>query len=200
MDQIKRQIARKVSIQAVQDGTYVRQEGWQSNFVETPSGDKVSRINILGTVVSPPADGHFFIDDGTGKAEIRVLDQQLPSLQIGDVIMVVGRPREFGNQIYIMPEIVKTIADPKWIEVRLRELKRDNKIVPKAEDPVEEKPTEKTPLQQIYETIDLLDKGEGVHIEDILQRLGHDQGESLIQKLLREGEIFEIAPGRLKNA
>ena len=99
-----------------------------------------------------------------------------------------------------MPEIVKTIADPKWIEVRLRELKRDNKIVPKAEDPVEEKPTEKTPLQQIYETINLLDKGEGVHIEEILQRLDHDEGEALIQKLLREGEIFEIAPGRLKNA
>lgn len=194
MEDIKRQIARKVFIQHLQEGTYVRQEGWQSNFVETPSGEKVSRINLLGTVVSAPLEGQFYIDDGTGKIEIRAFDQHLPQLSIGQVIRIIGRPREFGNQLYVLPEIVKPVTNAKWIEVRLQELRHTPKIVPKDEGVQHE-----SPLQQIYEAIKELDKGEGVHVEDILERVG-EGGEELIQKLLREGEIFEISPGRLKKA
>jgi len=195
MEEIKRQIARKISIDDLQKGVYIRQEGWQSNFVQTPGGDKVSRINMVGTVVAQQ-DAQCSIDDGTGRIDIRTFDQSqsLPKLTIGQVIMVIGRPREFDSEMYILPEIVKPVIDKKWIEVRLKELRRNEKIM------VEATPQQKKEvgMQKVYEAIKDLDQGNGVNTEDILQKLNAPQTEEIIQKLLREGELFEIAPGKLK--
>ena len=195
MEEIKRQIARKISIDDLQKGIYIRQEGWQSNFVQTLSGDKVSRINMVGTVVAQQ-DSQFSIDDGTGRIDIRTFDQSqsLPKLTIGQVIMVIGRPREFGSEMYILPEIVKPVIDKKWIEVRLKELRRKEKIMVEATP----QPKKEVGMQEIYEAIKNLDQGNGVNIEDVLQKLSAPQTEEIIQKLLREGELFEIAPGKLK--
>ena len=198
MEDFKRQIARKVSITELQNGSYIRQEGWQSNYVQTPSGDKVSRVNILGTVVSEQQMGQFTIDDGTGKIMIRKFEESqiVPDLEIGQVIMVIGRTREFGNQIYILPEIIKPIQNKIWIQVRLQELQRSSKIIPEEVEQPKEIPT----LKEVHEIIKELDSGEGVDIEEVLQKLQHEKSEEIVQKLLREGEIFEISPGKLKSS
>ena len=195
MEEIKRQVARKISIDDLQKGIYIKQEGWQSNFVQTQSGDKVSRINMVGTVISQQ-DAQCSIDDGTGRIDIRTFDQSqsLPTLAIGQVIMVIGRPREFDSEMYILPEIVKPVIDKKWIEVRLKELRRKEKIMVEATP----QPKKEVGMQEIYEAIKDLDQGNGVNIEDVLQKLNDPQTEEIIQKLLREGELFEIAPGKLK--
>jgi len=198
MEDFKRQIARKVSITELQNGSYIRQEGWQSNYVQTPSGDKVSRVNILGTVVSEQQMGQFTIDDGTGKIMIRKFEESqiIPDLEIGQVIMVIGRTREFGNQIYILPEIIKPIQNKIWIQVRLQELQRSSKIIPEEVEQPKEIPT----LKEVHEIIKELDAGEVVDIEEVLQKLQHEKSEEIVQKLLREGEIFEISPGKLKSS
>lgn len=195
MEEIKRQVARKISIDDLQKGIYIKQEGWQSNFVQTQSGDKVSRINMVGTVISQQ-EAQCSIDDGTGRIDIRTFDQSqsLPTLAIGQVIMVIGRPREFDSEMYILPEIVKPVIDKKWIEVRLKELRRKEKIMVEATP----QPKKEVGMQEIYEAIKNLDQGNGVNIEDVLQKLNDPQTEEIIQKLLREGELFEIAPGKLK--
>jgi len=195
MEEIKRQVARKISIDDLQKGIYIKQEGWQSNFVQTQSGDKVSRINMVGTVISQQ-EAQCSIDDGTGRIDIRTFDQSqsLPTLAIGQVIMVIGRPREFDSEMYILPEIVKPVIDKKWIEVRLKELRRKEKIMVEATP----QPKKEVGMQEIYEAIKELDQGNGVNIEDVLQKLNDPQTEEIIQKLLREGELFEIAPGKLK--
>ena len=199
MEEFKRQIAKKVTITDLQNGEYVRQEGWQSNFVQIPNGDKVSRINIIGTVVSDQSAGNIAIDDGTGRIDIRAFDDtfSIPKVQIGQVVMVIGKPREFGSEVYLLPEIIKPIEDKTWIRVRLKELKR----TPLQETVVNKPVNETLPsMQDVYEIIKDLDKGEGANTEDVLQKLSHDKTEEIIQKLLREGEIFEIAPGKLKNS
>jgi len=195
MEEIKRQIARKISIDDLQKGIYIRQEGWQSNFVQTRSGDKVSRINLVGTVVSQQ-DAQCSIDDGTGRIDIRTFDQSqsLPKLTIGQVIMVIGRPREFGSEMYILPEIVKPVIDKKWIEVRLKELRRNEKIMVEATP----QPKKEVGMREVCEAIKYLDQGNGASTEDVLQKLSAPQTEEIIKKLLREGELFEIAPGKLK--
>jgi len=195
MEEIKRQIARKISIDDLQKGIYIRQEGWQSNFVQTRSGDKVSRINLVGTVVSQQ-DAQCSIDDGTGRIDIRTFDQSqsLPKLTIGQVIMVIGRPREFGSEMYILPEIVKPVIDKKWIEVRLKELRRNEKIMVEATP----QPKKEVGMREVCEAIKYLDQGNGASTEDVLQKLNAPQTEKIIKKLLREGELFEIAPGKLK--
>jgi len=156
------------------------------------------RVNILGTVVSEQQMGQFTIDDGTGKIMIRKFEESqiIPDLEIGQVIMVIGRPREFGNQIYLLPEIIKPLKNKIWIQVRLQELQRASKIIPKDV----EQPKEILTLKEVHEIIKELDAGEGVDIEEVLQKLQHEKSEEIVQKLLREGEIFEISPGKLKSS
>jgi hypothetical protein len=64
------------------------------------------------------------IDDGTGNLIIRTFEETdiAKGLKIGDIIKVIGRPREFNDIKYIVPEILKKIEDTKWIEVRQKEL------------------------------------------------------------------------------
>lgn len=55
---------------------------------------------------------------------------------------------------------------------------------------------EETPAEKIIQKIRNLDKGSGADIEQVIE--GIPSGESVIKSLMMEGEIFEVAPGRLK--
>ncbi|MBN2458324.1 hypothetical protein JXB31_04305 [Candidatus Woesearchaeota archaeon] len=119
-----RQVAVKSWISDIINGRYVKEEGdWNPNYVITQRKIRVSRTNILGVMVSEPAvdPGHysFVIDDGSSKITVRSFDDKPPKdIAIGDVIKIIGRPREFGSEIYIMPEIIKKIDNNKykWLE------------------------------------------------------------------------------------
>jgi RPA family protein len=105
----KRQTAVKVSIGNLLSGSYVKQDGMLPNYVLLSDNSKVSRVNLMGVVVSIGEDTGFqsvFIDDGSGKISVRAFEQNdaLTSLSIGDCIVIIGRPREFGTQIYVLPE------------------------------------------------------------------------------------------------
>lgn len=150
----KRQIAYKISIKELNEGSYIKQEGWKPNYILTKDGRKVSRANLLVTIVSiqsnSPTQMNITIDDGTGNLTIRTFEETeiAKSLQIGDIIKVIGRPREFNDIKYIVPEILKKIEDTKWIEVRQKELtlsriknniSEDVPVIRKSDDKVEEK-------------------------------------------------------------
>jgi len=67
----KRQIAVKVSISELLSGKYVREEGLMPNYIETADGKKISRVNIIGTVVFKFDEEslnykNFVIDDEPG--------------------------------------------------------------------------------------------------------------------------------------
>jgi len=135
----KRQVAVKSWISDLVSGRYVKVEGdWQPNYVLTPRNIKVSRANIMGAVVSEPAvdPGHFsfIIDDGSSKMTVRSFDESTPKdIILGDVLLVIGRPREFGSEIYMMPEIIKKIDNSKWLEHRKLELDLLNRDLPSLE-------------------------------------------------------------------
>jgi len=61
----------------------------------------------------------------------------------------------------------------------------------------EELVEEKSPIDNLLNTIRNLDKGDGVDIEELLKLKG-ENSESLISTLLKEGELFELKPGRIK--
>lgn len=124
----KRQIAYKISIEELNSGSYVKQEGWKPNYILTKDGRKVSRVNLFATIISiqsdSPTQTNISIDDGTGNLTIRTFEEtdMTKGLEIGEIITVIGRPREFNDLKYIVPEILKKIKDTKWIEVRQKEL------------------------------------------------------------------------------
>jgi RPA family protein len=191
---IKRQIAYKVKINDIIKGEYVKEEGWKPNYIKTRFGN-VSRVNILAVVVGKNDDGSFIIDDGSGKINARSFDTKVDGFEIGDVVLVIGKPRSWNSQKYVIYEVVKKINDKKWIKVRKFELDKlkkcevkEGKIV-EAKEKIAENPYEKI-LNLIKET----DLGEGASYEKVLVKSGIKEAEETLRSLLEQGEIFEIRP------
>ena len=129
----KRQIAYKVTIADINEGRYVKEEGWDPNYIVISDGRKVSRANLLGIVVLKSNEADYVvldIDDGSGKISLRSFgsDLAMNNFEVGDIVLVVGRPREFNEQKYIAPEIIKKLDNIKWIELRKLELQIARKM------------------------------------------------------------------------
>jgi len=211
----KRQIACKARIAELINGNYIKEEGWTPNYIITKYGKHISRINLIGTVISKGNGGQEYqsliIDDGSGTISLRAFEKSetINNTEIGDVIIVIGRPREYGPEKYIVPEIIKKINNNKWINVRKIELEIED--LKTAELPIKEKkvivediePKEKIKdainnSQRVYETVKELDSGQGVDIDKVIKKTGIRDAEEIIKKFLREGEMFEIRPGKIK--
>jgi RPA family protein len=217
-----RQVAYKVRISDINEGSYVKEEGWQPNYVITKEGLKVSRANIIATVVSiePGTPSNILVlDDGTGTLGVRAFGEiaNLGSVEIGDIVNVIGKPREFSGEKYIVPEIITKVKDEGWVKLRQKEMsmpsihnqsvdasqKSENKITAPMAGSVEEEVVEKTilpenPFQKIYRLIKELDTGDGADTNELVKSSGLHNADELVKELLKEGEIFEIKRGRLK--
>jgi len=224
MEPTKRQVAHKVRLGDLASGEYVRVEGeWEPNHVKTPDGRIFSRANIIAVVASDPESkgnySSFTLDDGTAQIPVRIFDDIKANVSLGDVILVIGRPREFGGQIYLAPEIIKKVVNKRWIDYRrlelanlpeLKEARRDE--TPKPQKPIEVKPeieeiiekpkepktNEISPVDEIINIIRELDKEDGADTEEVIETTTVKNAEELIDNLLKEGEIFEISSGKLK--
>ena len=210
--QIKRQIAEKRWIADLKNGQYIKEEGLRPNYVLLKNNHKVSRVNLVGTVVSNNNDAGYrdvCVDDGSAKISIRAFEQMpaMDALDIGDTVFIIGRPREYGREIYVLPEIIKKIANMKWLEVRQLELQKNKVIeaqpdipddieVPE-DDTVEEEVVEDKGAGAVKEAIKSLDSGSGADYEEIIKNIGPD-AEKIISNLLKNGDVFEVSPGKLK--
>ena len=210
----KRQVAHKLRIQDVIESPYVKQEGeWSPNYIEW-GGVQVSRVNIIGVVVFADAEDNavksITIDDGTGKILVRSFDElyTFSNAQVGDMVLLIGRVREYNNEKYIMAEIVKHI-DKQWVEVRKLELGGLAMVVPaspthqevetnKEAAAVPQEAVEESATDVLLNLIREHDKGEGAATEEIIAQSNNGDAEKIITSLLLEGEIFEVKPGRLK--
>ena len=198
-DPPRRQVAYKMRIADLLNGEYIKREGWQPSAVLL--GDReVSRVNIVATVVAKPEGYLALIDDGTARIALRSFEARDYHIDVGDVVLVIARPREFNNERYLMPEIVRRIENPKWIELRSLELGNhtepsgDNIEPAKSQDTTS--PAESF-VSKVCGLLRKLDTGSGADYQEIVQTLGA-QAEATIESLLKSGEIFEIRPGWLK--
>jgi len=206
-DERKRQIAYKARINELIEGRYIEEEGWNPNYIETIDGKQISRINLIGTVVSKQTEEELnykslILDDATGKIAVRAFgdDRLFDNVEIGGAVLLIGRPRQYGNEKYILAEILRKIKNKDWIKVRALELDKQKFVReeitnnPLREEVKEEEIVENN-AEKIIEVIKKLDKGEGADFEDVLKEIND---EATIKSLLKEGEIFEIKPGKLK--
>lgn len=219
----KRNTAIKVNISDILSGEYKKEEGWTPNFIKTKRGE-VSRINIIGLVVSKDENNgsyHLVIDDSTGTIQVRSFEKEdmLKIPKVGEIILIIGRPREYNSEKYLMAEIVTVLKDKLWFKVRKLELQNDEPIeIPqKNEEKIIEKNYEETkkentqskkdemiitpqinPYEVVLSLIKNMDEGFGVSYEDIILTSKLTNAEEIIKSLIEEGEIFEIRPGILK--
>ena len=94
-----------------------------------------------------------------------------------------------------MPEIIVRIDDPNWEILRELEIMYDK---------LERSKSELTEISEttVLDVVERLDKGEGVHIRELMRELGNPPRENL-QKVLRilmsRGEIYENKPNHYRK-
>jgi RPA family protein len=207
--EIKRQTAYKCTIATLNKGIFVKKEGWESNYLVTEYGD-FSRVNVIGAVVSKE-NNSIDIDDGSGQINGRLFDntKQLDNISIGSIVLIVGRPREFNNRIYLTIEVVK-LLDPRWIAYRRKELSlikriRDVESVQRVEEKrkvlepeIIESTTTNGSKERIVKFVKELDTGDGAMIDDVLRLSKVGNGEELLSDMMMRGEVYESKAGRVK--
>ena len=199
----KRQVAYKVKVSDVL-GNILLSDDISLGYIKV-NGLSVSRVNIIANLVykSEESSGtsSAIIDDGSGRILLRSFENKgiFSTVDVGDVVLMIGRIREFSKEKYIAPEILKKI-DIGWMIVRKRELERlpnpnlaaENKM----DSPIKEVVANVN--EEIYLLIKDLDSGDGVSIEEVIKKSNKDYAEGIIKSLLENGDIFEVRPGRLK--
>ena len=112
----KRQIAYKVKIKDLLIGEYVKKEGWEPSYI-LHNEKRITRINIIGLLIYID-DTRIIIDDGSGNIEARFFEEKKKSsIDIGDVILLIGKPRMWNDEKYIVPEIIKKVKNKDWFLV-----------------------------------------------------------------------------------
>ena len=196
----KRNIAYKLRIGDLLIGKPVS-EGEKFIFLEL--GDKkIVRVNVIGNVIEKYNNSgerrysFLTLDDGSGQIKLKSFGddaEKLESLNQGQTVVVIGTLRQFNNEVYISPEIVK-IHEPKYLLVRKIEIEKSMPVIPNRENggAIRDK---------ILEDIKNSEEEGGVYIDKII--MGHRETSSdiinqEIQKLLEEGIIFEPRPGKIR--
>jgi len=212
---VKREIAYKVNLSQIINGKYIKEEGWNPNKILLDDGRSVSRVNIIAVVVSSFGEGfkQLTIDDGTARISLRSFDDNniFKDVAVEDIIFLIGRPREYNNEKFIIPEIIKKVQDPEWVEVRKRELELISRVYKQKEK--SEKSETKAKIENSYATEEIseyavydkmieiikkLDTGSGTNIDDIIKFSKVNNAEQIVTELIKRGEIFEIGRGRVK--
>jgi len=196
---VARGTAAKVRISDVLNAHITKEE--TGTFAVLQDSSTISKVNIIGTIVAVEQEqNNAVLDDGSGHIRLQFFDG-IPSLFVGQLVICVGKIREFGEP-YIVPDFVKSI-DPKWALVRQKELKS---VIAKPSEAVEEKTEEikiersegESISQKIIMAIKEIDTGAGADEETIISKINDNRVEKTITNLIRNGEVFYTAPGKLK--
>lgn len=209
---IQRMTAKKTYVSDIVNGEWVKKEGMEPSFVVSPSGDEISRARILGTVVSRflAEDGNFAsftIDDTTETIRAKTFKTIKPidGFEVGNLVDLIGKVREYNGEIYIIPEIIRKIEDPN-IELlrKLEIMKRPGAEKPgtpisKQSKPNVEKKDDKDLRKEILKFID--NQEDGVEYGKILENVKGKESEieSVVNEILAEGICYEPTPGKIKK-
>lgn len=199
---VPRQTAYKIRIKDLFSGTYVIEEGeWAPNYILFKD-KKISRVNVIANIIDKYENedksyGAIDLDDGTAVIKGKVWKedvQLLENINIGDPVLVIGKVKEFNNERYLMPEIIKVLDNTAWAELRKIELE---KIYGKEPQEVEIKEPTISSRQKV---LSFIEKSEEVNEEELLNKIELDKEEVLkvINELIKEGEIYRPTPGCLR--
>jgi RPA family protein len=202
--QFKRNIAFKFRIGDLLVGKPIFDQE-KFSFLEL-GGKKIVRVNLIGNIIDRyDSEGEkkysfLTLDDGSGQIKLKTFGDDLVRLKgivQGQTVLVIGVLRNFNNETYLAPEIVKE-KDPKYLLVRKLELEKQRN---QTAVPVVEKEQVKALKDQILEKIKSSEEEGGIDVDKIILELRETSPEMInqeIKKLLEEGIIFEPRPGKIR--
>jgi len=126
----KRLTAKKTSIGEIMNGKFVKKSGFESSYVLTNLGRRLSRVRVLGLVVDKfisPDEKYatLTMDDSTETIRCKAFinTKIFDGYGSGDLVDIFGKLREYNGEIYIMPEIIAKV-DPNFETLRILELEK----------------------------------------------------------------------------
>ncbi len=206
--QYRREVAQKASVAEILNNAEA--EGGTASL--NANGRQIKRANVLATIVDKTdTDGAYksmVADDGTGQIRLRLFDDAaglFGKTEIGDFALIIGKPRHYGDETYIAPELIRALKEIKWADVRKLELRipRTQQKIGLAENLKEnEKPLPNDDgvskdKVKVYQAIKELDTGRGADVTEVVLKCGSNT-ETLVKEMIRSGDLFEVSPGRLK--
>jgi len=128
--EMKRITAKKASIGEIVNGKFVKKSGFESSYILTNLGRKLSRVRVLGLIVDKfisPDERYatLTLDDATEtvRCKIFVNTKLFDGFGSGDLVDIFGKLREYNGEIYIMPEIIASV-DANFEILRTLELEK----------------------------------------------------------------------------
>lgn len=131
---IKRLTAKKVRISDIVNGRYFSgsRENMTPSYVITPFGQKISRVNLVATVTEKfeSDDGMYSsitLDDGTDGIRVKTFGDGtkiLNKINLGDLVLVIGKIKEYAGELYVNAEIVRKV-EPNYEILRKLEILND---------------------------------------------------------------------------
>jgi RPA family protein len=179
-------------------------DGDKFSFLEL--GDKkIVRVNIIGNITDKyESDGErkyifFTLDDGSGQIKLKCFSEEankFRDITQGQTVLVIGVLRNFNNETYISPEIIRE-QDTKYLLLRKLELEKEKSK--------NTKPLIKEQItaikDKILSIIKEAEKDGGIEMDKIimdLREVSPDVINQEIKSLLEEGIIFEPRPGKIR--
>ena len=176
-------------------------------------------MSVMGIIIQKSPDNlSAAIDDGSGSISLRVFEDRgiIAKTEVGGAVQVIGKPREYSGERYILPEIIKNV-DSFWLRVWEKEISKNGNGIASIKQTVGANPSasleeakdahpvaeevesvEESPAQMICDYIRNKDGGNGVDVQEIIEAKVAENCEALVSSLLKNGDIFEIRPGRVK--
>lgn len=182
----KRLTALKTRIADVNSGNYVVLPGFESNYVLTKSGMRLSRVRLLATIVDKflSDSGRYAaitLDDGTDTIRAKAFNAVsiFDPISLGDLVDFIGKVREYQGELYLVPELIKKKNDPNYELLRELEIRNNQQAWSRKRDTVF---SNQKQVSDIVELKKMLKERFGIQpsdVEAILQTEQEEQPEQI---------------------
>ena len=166
-------------------------------------GRKVRRVRILGKVEDINVGNviSFYVDG----VNVRYFEEKSVYIEEGDIVDVIGRPRVYDGEKYIMAEIIRK-RDERWIKLRDLEIKKTRKYLLENAEPYEEDLEEEIYAEILNpevikdKILALIENLGEVTFEELagMVNIPEEDLEKYLSELKNSGDIFEPRPGVYK--
>ena len=148
MVDFNRKTAVKIKIDDLKKGTFMKSEGDFDPSYVIVSDQDIGRVNLMGIVIEvTDLKDSLSIDDGTGIIVIRSFSNDIDlDYEIGSLVNIIGKPREFNDEIFVSCEIIKPLKNPLWAELRKKEIYIQEKAPKKAKETISIKDNKTEPI------------------------------------------------------
>jgi RPA family protein len=201
--QFKRNIAYKLRIGDILLGKPIM-DGDRFSFLDL-MGKKIIRINVIGNIIDKyESEGErkyifFTLDDGSGQIKIKCFGDdsgKFREVTQGQTVLVIGVLRNFNNETYIAPEIIKE-QDAKYLLIRKLEIEKESSrnTTPLAREQIV------ALKDKILNIIKNSENDGGIEMDKVIMSLREISPEvinSEVKRLLEDGIIFEPRPGKIR--